>query len=118
MEWLICLSIVNLMLGCLLFKNLKNLMNLVHCQKQLECHQRILNKRFVKIIFIKPLRFVNTYGNISKDRIQRRTHGYSINLIIKFTFKKKWVCDLAKRKSFLSSLSDTHMLLFSANFSA
>ena len=23
---------------------LKNLMNLVHCQKQLECHQHILNK--------------------------------------------------------------------------
>ena len=25
-------------------KNLKNLMNLFHCQKQLECHQHILNK--------------------------------------------------------------------------
>ena len=44
MEWLICFSIVNLMLGCLLFKKRKKLMNLVHCQKQLECHQHILNK--------------------------------------------------------------------------
>ena len=44
MEWLICFSIVNLMLGCFLFKKFKNLMNLVPCQKQLECHQHILNK--------------------------------------------------------------------------
>ena len=36
MEWLICFSIINLMLGCLLFKNLKNLMNFVPCQKQQE----------------------------------------------------------------------------------
>ena len=43
MEWLICFSIVNLMLGCLL-KKFKNLMNLVHLQKQLECHQHILSK--------------------------------------------------------------------------
>ena len=38
MECLICFSIVNLMLGCLLFKKFKKLMNLVPCQKQLECH--------------------------------------------------------------------------------
>ena len=44
MEWLFCFSIVNLMLGCLLFKKIKKLMNIVHCQKQLECQQRILNK--------------------------------------------------------------------------
>ena len=44
MEYLFCFSIVKLMLGCLLFKNLKNLKNLVHCQKQLECHPHILNK--------------------------------------------------------------------------
>ena len=43
MEWLICFSIVNLMLGCLL-KNQKNVVTLVRCQKQLECHQHILNK--------------------------------------------------------------------------
>ena len=35
---------LNLMLGCLLFKKFKNLMNLVHCQKQLEFHQQMLNK--------------------------------------------------------------------------
>ena len=29
MEWLFCFSIVNLMIGCLLFKKFKNLMNLV-----------------------------------------------------------------------------------------
>ena len=28
----------------IIWKKLRNLMNLVHCQKQLECHQRILNK--------------------------------------------------------------------------
>ena len=41
MEWLICFSIVNLILGCLLFKTLKNLMNLVDFEKQLECDQNI-----------------------------------------------------------------------------
>ena len=44
MEWLTCFSIVNLMLGCLLFKKFKKLMNLVPFQQQLECHQHILNK--------------------------------------------------------------------------
>ena len=44
MECLICFSIMNLMLGCLLFKKRKKLMDLAHCQKQLECHQHILNK--------------------------------------------------------------------------
>ena len=43
MEWLICFSIVDLMLRCLLFKKFKKI-NLVRCQKQLESHQHILNK--------------------------------------------------------------------------
>ena len=44
-------------------------MNLIHCQKQLECHQYFLNKiRFVKIIFIKGLRFVKAHEDVSKDR--------------------------------------------------
>ena len=47
MEWLIFSSMVNLMLGCFLFKNLKNLMNLAPCQKQLERHEHILNKIYV-----------------------------------------------------------------------
>ena len=37
----------------------------------------------------KRLRFVKTHENISKDRSQRRIHGYSINLIIKLTVKIK-----------------------------
>ena len=48
-------------------KKNKNLMNLVHCQKQLKCHQHILNK-FVKVIFTKPLRFVKTHEDVSKGR--------------------------------------------------
>ena len=43
MEWLFCFSSVHLMLGCPLFKRFKKF-NLVRCQKQLECHQHILNK--------------------------------------------------------------------------
>ena len=44
-------------------------MNFVHCQKHLECHQQSQKKfMFVKIIFIKPLRFVKTHKDISKDR--------------------------------------------------
>ena len=34
-------------------------------------------------------RSVKSNGNISKDRSQRRNHGYSINLIIKLTVKNK-----------------------------
>ena len=49
-QWLICFSIVNLMLECLWFKKsikfnkFENLFNLFLCQKQLECRQYILNK--------------------------------------------------------------------------
>ena len=35
------------------------------------------------------LRFVKSHEDISKDRSQRRTHGYSIDLIIKLTAKGK-----------------------------
>ena len=52
MECLICFSIVNLMLVASYLKNFKNLMNLVPCQKKLECHEHILSKILVKIIFI------------------------------------------------------------------
>ena len=51
MKWLISFSSVNLMLGCLKNSNsnsnLKNVMNLVPCQKQLEYHQHILTKIWV-----------------------------------------------------------------------
>ena len=40
-EWVIFFSILNLMLGWLLFKTL---INLVPCQKHLECRQHILNE--------------------------------------------------------------------------
>ena len=64
-------------------------MNLADRQKQLDCHQDIRKKfRFVKI-FIEPVRFVKTHGNISKDRSSRRTHGYSIDLIINITIENK-----------------------------
>ena len=52
MELLICFSILSLMIGRLLFKNLKNLMNFVPCQKQLQCHQHILNKILVSQDYI------------------------------------------------------------------
>ena len=41
MEWLISFSIVNLILRCILFKKMRNSMNLVPCQKQLEHHQHL-----------------------------------------------------------------------------
>ena len=47
MEWLICFSVKNLMLGCLLFKKVKKKKkkkNPFPCQKLLERHHRILNK--------------------------------------------------------------------------
>ena len=84
-------------------------MNLLCCQKQLECHQHILNKiRFVKIIFIKPLRFVKTHEDFSKDRSQRKTYCCSIDLIIKRTVKNKMSLRCRKKKKFLK--------FFSSNF--
>ena len=44
MEWLICFSIVNIMLGCLLFKKFQKLNESCSLSKALECHQHILNK--------------------------------------------------------------------------
>ena len=45
--------------------------------------------RFVKIMFIKPLRFIKAHEDVSKDWSQRRSQGYSIDLIITFTVKNK-----------------------------
>ena len=76
-------------------------MNLVPCQKQLECHQHILNKfRFIKIILIQQLRFVKTHENISKNRSQMRTYGDSINLVIKLTVKNKMTLRCSKKEKF------------------
>ena len=54
-------------------------------------------------MFIKSLKFVKTHEDVSKDEmLARRTHGYSINLIIKLTFKNKvsaWCSE--KESSFL-----------------
>ena len=44
MEWLICFSIVNLMLRCLLFKISKKFNESCSLPKQLEPHEHILNK--------------------------------------------------------------------------
>ena len=52
---LICFSILNLMLGCLSFKNL---MNLVPGQKQQEFHQHIL--------ILRELEWVNHDGSRGK----------------------------------------------------
>ena len=42
MGWLICFSVVNLMLGCLLFKKFGKCNESFPCRKRLECHQHIL----------------------------------------------------------------------------
>ena len=73
MEWLTCFCIVNLVID-------KNSQNARNISKINWC---------VTIILTKPLRFVKTYENVSKDWSQMRTHGYSMNLIIKFTVKNK-----------------------------
>ena len=85
--FLTCFSIVKFTLGCLLFKkNLKNLMNLFLVKSSQNVINISLPKfRFVKIIFIWQHKFVKNHEYNSKDRSQKRTHGYSIDLIIKFT---------------------------------
>ena len=72
--------------------------------------------RFVKIVFIKPLRFVKPHENISKNRSQRSTHGYSISLIIKFTFKNKMIpwCN-KKEKFFKLFFSDSQIKIVIEN---
>ena len=62
---------------------------------------------FVKIIFIWSLRFLKIREDISKDKSQSRTYGYSIDLIIKLTIKKKMSLRCSKiRKFFKFFLSD------------
>ena len=81
-------------------------MNRVYCQKQQECHLHILIKfRFVTIIFIKPLRFVKAHKDVGKDRSQRRTHGYSINLIIKLIVKNKMSLRCSEKEKFFKFFS-------------
>ena len=61
--------------------------------------------RFVKVVFIEAFSFIITHENVSTDRNQRRTHGYTINLVVTLSVKKKMSfskCDLAKRNGFLS----------------
>ena len=64
----ICFSIVNLMLGCLLFKKFKKIKDSCSLPKAVKMSSTYLKFRFVKIIFIKPLRFVKTNEDVSKDR--------------------------------------------------
>ena len=75
-EWLIFFA--NLMLGCLLLKKLKKI------------NESCSLSKAARMSFVTThLRFVTTHGNFSKDRSQWRTHGYSIDLIIKLTVKNK-----------------------------
>ena len=66
MEWLVCFTIVNLMLGCLLSKKFKKCKESCSLRKATRVSSKV-KFRFVKIIFIKPLRIVKTYEDISKD---------------------------------------------------
>ena len=70
MEWLFCFSTVNLMFGCLLFKKFKKFNESCSLSKAARMSSTYLKIkfRFVKIIFIKPLRFVKAHEDVSKDR--------------------------------------------------
>ena len=69
-------------------------MNRVHCQKQQQCHLHIFKLRFVK-----------AHKDVSKDRSKRRTHGYSINLIIKLTVKNKMSLRCSEKEKFFKFFS-------------
>ena len=57
------------MLGCLLFKKFKKINHSGSFSKAARISSKYLKKfNFVKIIFIKPLRFVKTHEDVSKDR--------------------------------------------------
>ena len=102
-EWLICFSIVNLMLGCLLFKSFKKFNE--SCSLSTAA-RRSSTFRFLKIIiFIKPHIFVKTHTDVSKGRSLRRTHGYSIDLIIKLTVKNKMSLWCKKEEKFFKFFS-------------
>ena len=67
MEWLFCFSKVNLMFGCLLFKKINESCSLSKAARMSSTYL-IIKFRFVKVIFIKPLRFVKAHEDVSKDR--------------------------------------------------
>ena len=64
-ELLICFSIVNLMLGCLFFKEFKKSNESCSLPKAARMSSIYLK---YKIIFIKPLRFVKTHEDVNKER--------------------------------------------------
>ena len=41
------------------------------------------------VFLLKKCKTLKTHEIVTKDKSQKRTHGYSINLIIKFTVKNK-----------------------------
>ena len=110
MEWLICFSIINLMLGCLLFKKFKKFNESCSLSKAGRMSSTYLkwNLDLLRLYSFQPLRFVKAHENVSENRSQRRTHGHSINLIIELTVIDKmslW-CNKKKRffKFFLSDV--------------
>ena len=68
MEWLICFSIVNFRLGCLLLKKFQKFNEFCSFLKatRMSSHIIKLKFRFVKVIFIKPLRFVKIHKDVSQ----------------------------------------------------
>ena len=80
------------MLGCLLFKKFKKFSEPCSFSKADKMSSTYL---YIKFGFV---RIINE--NISKERSQGRIHGYSINLIIKFTIKKKMSLLCSKKEKF------------------
>ena len=91
MEWLTCFSDANLMLGSLLLKKFKKFNQSSSFSKTARMSSTYLtsNLGLLRLYLFNQVRFVKTHENISKERSQGRTHGYSINLTITFTVKKK-----------------------------
>ena len=83
-------------------------MNLLHCQKQLECHQHILKKnlgllRLYSLSHLdlwKPMKILASTG--AKEEPMATPSISLQNLPLKI----KWVCNVAKGKSFKFFCSD------------
>ena len=125
MEWLTCFSVVNLMLDAYYLKSLKNLVNLVPCQKQLECHQHILKNVNICVGFYGS-KCLNEY-NLNRPKIYLRyvdnflnafdKEQDSLNFLnkrhpnIKFTTEKQINHSIAFPDVFISGINNQNLTL-------
>ena len=91
MEWLLRFSVANLMLGCLLFKKNFKINEFCALSKAARMLSKYLkqNLGLLRLYSLSHLDSRKPMKMLARTGAKRKTHGYSIQLIIKLTVKNK-----------------------------